>query len=66
MIAAAVQAIGLVLVLEGLLYALVPGHLKAFAKILPELPDATLKIWGTLAVAAGVALVWASHAFSGA
>jgi hypothetical protein len=65
MIAAAIQAIGLVLVLEGLLYALVPGHLKAFAKILPEVPDATLKTWGTLAVAAGVALVWASRTFSG-
>jgi uncharacterized protein YjeT (DUF2065 family) len=57
-------ALGLVLVIEGLLYALVPGHLKAMMLALQKLPDDQLRIGGVAAMALGVAVVWAvRHAF---
>lgn len=52
-------ALGLVLVIEGLLYALVPGHLKAMMLTLQKLSDDQLRIGGVAAMALGVAVVWA-------
>lgn len=52
-------ALGLVLVIEGLLYALVPGHLKAMMRTLQDLPEDQLRMGGVAAMALGVAAVWA-------
>jgi uncharacterized protein YjeT (DUF2065 family) len=51
-------ALGLVFVIEGLLYALVPGHLKAMMQSVQKLSDDQLRIGGVAAMAAGVAVVW--------
>lgn len=51
-------ALGLVLVIEGLLYALVPAHLKAMMQTIEKLSDDQLRIGGVAAMAAGVAVVW--------
>jgi len=51
-------ALGLVLVIEGLLYAVAPGKLKHLMLQLQEIPDDALRVGGVAAVAIGVALVW--------
>jgi uncharacterized protein YjeT (DUF2065 family) len=51
-------ALGLVLVLEGVLYALVPGGMKAVMRSALETPDQTLRIAGLVAAVIGVFLVW--------
>ncbi len=58
MIADVLLALGLVLVIEGLLYALVPGHLKGMMQAMQKLSDDQLRIGGVLALATGVAAVW--------
>jgi uncharacterized protein YjeT (DUF2065 family) len=52
------MALGLVLVIEGLLYALVPGHLKAMMQSVQKMSDDQLRTGGLVAMAAGVAFVW--------
>jgi len=52
------MALGLVLVIEGLLYALVPGHLKAMMLALQKLSDDQLRIAGVAAMSLGVAVAW--------
>ena len=52
------MALGLVLVFEGLLYALVPGQLKRMMMAMQQLSDDQLRIGGVAAVALGVAIVW--------
>ena len=58
MIPELLMALGLVLVIEGLLYALVPGHLKAMMQALQKLSDDQLRIAGVAAMSLGVAVVW--------
>jgi uncharacterized protein YjeT (DUF2065 family) len=53
------MALGLVLVIEGLLYALVPGHLKAMMLSFQKLSDDQLRVGGIAAMAVGVVIVWA-------
>lgn len=53
-----VVAVGLLLVIEGLVYALAPFAVRTMAAKLPELSDQTLRGFGAAAVAAGVFLVW--------
>ena len=53
-----VLALGLVLVLEGLLYALAPGSAKRLAEAVREMPVDTLRVGGVIAVAIGVVIVW--------
>ncbi len=53
-----VLAIGLVLVVEGLLYALAQSYARYLAGMLADIPPATLRLAGVGAVAAGVILVW--------
>ena len=52
------MALGLVLVIEGLLYALVPGHLKAMMLAMQKLSDDQLRIGGVAAMSLGVGVVW--------
>lgn len=51
-------AVGLVLVIEGALYALFPEGMKRAAAQAALLPAHTLRIAGLAAACAGVLLVW--------
>jgi hypothetical protein len=54
----AVAAIGLVLVLEGALYALFPELMKRMAQQAIQTPGDTLRVAGVVSAALGVAIVW--------
>ena len=51
-------AIGLVLAIEGLLFAAFPGAAKRLAASAVESPDASLRIAGIFSAVLGVALIW--------
>jgi len=51
-------AIGLVLAIEGTLYALAPGTVRAMMARMIDTPVDTLRLGGLVALAAGVAIVW--------
>ncbi len=51
-------ALGLVLIVEGLAYALAPQLLERMLEILRTLPETALRQVGALAVVAGLILVW--------
>ncbi|WP_186397783.1 DUF2065 domain-containing protein [Stappia sp. P2PMeth1] len=51
-------ALGLVLALEGALYALAPGAMKQAIRQMLELPEATLRTGGLIAAIIGVFIVW--------
>jgi hypothetical protein len=51
-------AIGLVLVLEGVLYAIAPGGMKNVMRSALETPDQILRAVGLGAAVFGVFLVW--------
>ncbi|MEP0233860.1 DUF2065 domain-containing protein [Roseibium sp.] len=53
-----IVALGLVLALEGTLYALAPGGMKSMMQSALQTPDQTLRIAGLVALALGVVLVW--------
>ncbi|RAI01043.1 DUF2065 domain-containing protein [Acuticoccus sediminis] len=53
-----VSAIGLVLVLEGALYALAPGTMRDMMTKLTTTPDDVLRMAGLVAAAVGVLVVW--------
>ena len=58
MLSQIVMALGLVLVIEGLLYALVPGQLKAMMVSFQKFSDDQLRTGGVIAMALGVMIVW--------
>lgn len=51
-------AIGLVLALEGALYALFPDLMKRMAQQVLQSPGDSLRVAGVVSVAIGVVLVW--------
>ncbi|MBG51661.1 MAG: DUF2065 domain-containing protein [Alphaproteobacteria bacterium] len=51
-------ALGLVLVLEGLLYALFPGAMKRMVMLVLTMPDEAIRRSGLVALALGVVIVW--------
>ena len=53
-----IAALGLVLVLEGVLYALFPEFMKRLARQAIETPGDTLRVAGVISAAIGVAVVW--------
>ena len=55
------MALGLVLVIEGLRYALAPAQLKAMMQAVQKLSDDQLRIGGVAAMATGVVAVWIVH-----
>jgi uncharacterized protein YjeT (DUF2065 family) len=65
MMPALFTALGLVLVIEGLLYALVPGQLRRMTELLRQVTDDQLRIGGASAVALGVLIVWITRSVSG-
>jgi uncharacterized protein YjeT (DUF2065 family) len=50
--------LGLVLVIEGLLWSLWPGLGRKLLEAASQTPESTLRLAGAVAVAAGVVLVW--------
>ncbi|TIP89368.1 MAG: DUF2065 family protein [Mesorhizobium sp.] len=51
-------AIGLVLVVEGLVYGDFPGLAKKLAGEVLSMPENALRVAGLIAIAVGVGLVW--------
>ena len=58
MIAVTLLAIGLVLIVEGLVYALAPSLVEDLLDMLKTLPQETRRLMGLAALALGVLLVW--------
>lgn len=58
-------AIGLVLVIEGLTYALVPGKMKQAMVAMQNLSDESLRIAGTAVLAVGVVIVFVARGVTG-
>ena len=63
MIEVALLAIGLVLIVEGLVYALAPSLIEDLLDRLRTLPLETRRTMGLVALAAGVLLVWLAKTF---
>lgn len=53
-----VTALGLVLVIEGLVYALGPRQLKGMLALMERVPEDALRIGGIVAICLGVGLIW--------
>lgn len=53
-----VVALGLVLVIEGMLYAIFPGALRRMMEMATQMPEATLRTAGAVAMGVGVLIVW--------
>tara|TARA_R110000868_G_scaffold11981_40_gene58214 strand:- start:848 stop:1036 length:189 start_codon:yes stop_codon:yes gene_type:complete len=51
-------ALGLVLVIEGVLYALAPGAMKRTLQQMMSISDSRLRQGGLIAVAIGFVVVW--------
>jgi len=58
MIGQIILALGLVLVIEGLVYALAPSLVESMLEAMKEIPLETRRRIGLVAVALGVVLVW--------
>jgi uncharacterized protein YjeT (DUF2065 family) len=54
----AILALGLVLIVEGLVYALAPSLVEDLLAALRDLPLETRRLVGLAALAVGMALVW--------
>ncbi len=61
MITAAVFAVGLVLIIEGLAYVLAPSLIERMLQMLADVPDQERRIIGALGIIAGLILVWIAH-----
>lgn len=51
-------AFGLVMVLEGLVYALAPSLLERMLELLREMPQSAVRQIGALVVVGGLILIW--------
>ena len=58
MIADLITVFALVLVFEGVVYALFPSQMKNFMERMMEMPNSSLRNSGLVAAVAGVLLVW--------
>lgn len=57
------MAVGLVFVIEGLLYAVAPGRLKDLAEMASQFSEDTLRNFGLAAIGIGVLIVWVARSF---
>jgi uncharacterized protein YjeT (DUF2065 family) len=60
MIETALLALGLVLIVEGLVYALAPSLIDQMLAALASIPPEARRLMGLLALIVGLALVWAA------
>ena len=58
-----VAAIGLVFVIEGLMYAIAPDRFKSMISVMEKVPSERLRIFGVLAIGLGVGIVWVAKTF---
>jgi uncharacterized protein YjeT (DUF2065 family) len=56
-----IVALGLVLVIEGTLWALAPGLGRRLLQVAAETPESNLRLAGSAAVALGVLVIWLVH-----
>lgn len=54
-------AVGLVLVFEGLLYAVAPGQVQRMMAVMQQMPEDQLRLVGLGAATVGVILAWAAR-----
>ena len=54
--------LGLVAIVEGMMVALAPAHLRAALETIARMDSDRRRALGLLAVAAGIALVWVARA----
>ncbi|KAA0916166.1 DUF2065 domain-containing protein [Aquicoccus porphyridii] len=54
----ALLALGLVLIVEGLVYALAPSLVEQMLEVLRQMPPEARRILGFLAILSGLVLVW--------
>lgn len=54
-----IVGIGLVFVIEGLLYAAFPNAMRKMVEDITKLPDSNLRTIGLFALVIGVVIVWA-------
>lgn len=60
-----ITALGLVLVIEGLLYAVNPAGLKRMMSMVHDISDESLRMAGLAAIAGGFLVVWLARAVLG-
>jgi uncharacterized protein YjeT (DUF2065 family) len=60
-VTALLAALGLAIVLEGLLYAAFPEQMKRALAAILEQPASTIRAAGLACAAAGLVLLWALH-----
>lgn len=65
MITTILLGLGLVLVIEGLVFALAPSRLEELVRLISETPLETRRTIGLIAVALGIVLIWAAKAAGG-
>ncbi|MEM7521549.1 MAG: DUF2065 domain-containing protein [Pseudomonadota bacterium] len=53
-----ILALGLVMILEGLVYALAPSLLERMLETLRSLPDSAIRQIGALVIVGGLVFVW--------
>ena len=53
-----IVALGLMAVLEGILYAAAPGAMKRTLQTILDMPEQTIRLGGLAAMVFGVVLVW--------
>jgi hypothetical protein len=58
-----VAALGLVLVIEGVLFALLPGKAQEAMRSAAETPPETLRMVGLASAVAGVIVIWLARRF---
>lgn len=51
-------ALGLVMIFEGLVYALAPSLLERMLEVLRSMPEAAVRQIGALVIVGGLVLVW--------
>ena len=65
MIETAFLALGLVLIVEGLVYALAPSLVEQMLEAMRSMPEESRRLLGLAALAIGVLLVWAAKSLGG-
>lgn len=55
---AVLTALGMILVIEGLFYALFPNGMKRMIIAVLDMPSGSLRLGGLVALVAGVVVVW--------
>jgi uncharacterized protein YjeT (DUF2065 family) len=61
-LAVALLALGLVLIVEGLVYVLAPSLVERMLEVLREVPPEARRLLGLLALVVGLILVWLGKA----